>query len=359
VFRRRAKGLFDFAVASLAIATFIRATPVGEVAIRSVRWLFGSRTASRPLSSFFENAGDFASSAAASGVKPLPEPLRRALEKIRPDEEVSAVLKGLAVALAPPGATTVEFTLPDPAVKTLLRHGATAAELGTPTGRMTATARALHELEPSLGGVEPALVGVFAGEDEARYAASRARARGEAPSVETMTPHLPLDLRDEMDNTVSPALALATAFDLSWPARPGAPITSPFGMRINPVLGVPKMHTGVDIGVPLMTPIPATSDGVVKRVGDDAVNGRFLVIDHGRGVTTAYCHDTRVLARIGDKVTRGQIVAYSGETGRATGPHLHYQLEIGGTPVDPLPFRSGVGPPRAASDPVSSKGATD
>jgi murein DD-endopeptidase MepM/ murein hydrolase activator NlpD len=207
---------------------------------------------------------------------------------------------------------------------------------------MVATARTLHELESGLGGLEPAMVALFAGEELAKYAASRARANGEPTTVESMLPHLPLELRDDIQSTVEPALALATAFDLSWPAPTRFPITSPFGMRINPVLGTPKLHTGIDIGVPLMTPIAATLEGVVTRVGSDAVNGRFLVIDHGRGVTTAYCHDTRVMVRIGDKVGRGQLLAYSGETGRATGPHLHYQLEIGGTPVDPVPFRAGA-----------------
>ncbi len=347
MFRQRAKGLFDFVVVLIAIGTFVRATPVGELGVRCVRWIVGSRNQARPLASFFENAGDFASSAAAGNVRPLPEPLRRALDRVRPSGEVGALLKGLALSLAQPGSATVEFVLPEEATNTLLRHGATASELATPQGRMVATARALRELEAAFGGVEPALVALFAGEDLATYAASRARARGEVPTVETMEPHLPLGVRDDLEGKVAPALALATAFDLSWPAPAIFPITSPFGMRINPVLGVPKMHTGIDIGMPLMTPVAATSDGVVMRVGNDAVNGRFLVVDHGRGVTTAYCHDTRVLVRIGERISRGQVVAYSGETGRATGPHLHYQLDIGGSPVDPLPFRAGM--PRVAT----------
>ena len=77
----------------------------------------------------------------------------------------------------------------------------------------------------------------------------------------------------------------------------------------------------------------------MRRASEDAVNGRVLVIDHGHGVTTAYCHNSRLVASEGAEVKRGQVVSRSGNTGRSTGPHLHFQLALLETPVDPLAFR--------------------
>jgi len=82
----------------------------------------------------------------------------------------------------------------------------------------------------------------------------------------------------------------------------------------------------------------------VRRASEDAVNGRVLIVDHGRGVTTAYCHNSELLVRPGQRVTRGELIARSGNTGRSTGPHLHYQLELAAQPVDPLRFRARSSP---------------
>ena len=100
------------------------------------------------------------------------------------------------------------------------------------------------------------------------------------------------------------------------------------------------MHTGVDLSVPTGTAVSAVSAAVVRRASEDAVNGRVLVLDHGRGVTTAYCHNSELLVRPGQRVVRGETLSRSGNTGRSTGPHLHYQLELGAQPVDPLRFRA-------------------
>jgi len=144
-------------------------------------------------------------------------------------------------------------------------------------------------------------------------------------------------------------MMLATAFSLGWPVPDLTELTSPFGMRTHPTLGGERLHTGLDLSVPEGTPIVATGPGVVVRAGFTAVNGRFVVIDHGFGVTTAYLHNSRVLVSEGQRVAAGEFVAESGNTGRSTGPHLHYQLELERQPVDPLYFRSaGVTPTRTA-----------
>jgi hypothetical protein len=144
-------------------------------------------------------------------------------------------------------------------------------------------------------------------------------------------------------------MMLATAFSLGWPVPDLTELTSPFGMRTHPTLGGERLHTGLDLSVPEGTPIVATGPGVVVRAGFTAVNGRFVVIDHGFGVTTAYLHNSRVLVSEGQRVAAGDFVAESGNTGRSTGPHLHYQLELERQPVDPLYFRPlGLTPTRTA-----------
>jgi murein DD-endopeptidase MepM/ murein hydrolase activator NlpD len=100
----------------------------------------------------------------------------------------------------------------------------------------------------------------------------------------------------------------------------------------------------VDLAVPFDTEIRASGAGIVRRASEDDVNGRVVILDHGRGVTTAYCHNSALLVAVGDRVERGQVIARSGSTGRSTGPHLHYQLELGHEAVDPLRFRTLVEP---------------
>jgi murein DD-endopeptidase MepM/ murein hydrolase activator NlpD len=135
-------------------------------------------------------------------------------------------------------------------------------------------------------------------------------------------------------------LELATAFTLGWPVPDLTEVTSPFGMRDHPILKGERLHTGIDLSVREGTPIIAAGPGVVIRTGETKVNGRFLIIDHGHGVTTAYLHNSKVLVVEGQRVAAGTFVSLSGNTGRSTGPHLHYQLELSQQPVDPLFFRS-------------------
>jgi murein DD-endopeptidase MepM/ murein hydrolase activator NlpD len=128
-------------------------------------------------------------------------------------------------------------------------------------------------------------------------------------------------------------------------------ITSPFGMREHPVLGGRRLHNGVDLGAARGTPVHAVADGIVRRASSDEVNGRILIVDHGGGVVTVYCHNDDLLVDSGDRIRRGQVIARSGNTGRSTGPHLHYQLDLAGEPVDPLRFR--------AQHPKTAAGASD
>ena len=160
---------------------------------------------------------------------------------------------------------------------------------------------------------------------------------GPMATLDRLAPFLPKD-KARAAEASSEALMFATAFELAWPLPATTRVSSPFGYRNHPTLGGLRLHTGVDLSVPTGTEVHATGAGVVVRAGTDSVNGRYLVIDHGFGVTTAYLHNSDVLVSEGQQLAAGDLVARSGNTGRSTGPHVHYQLELERRPVDPMLF---------------------
>jgi murein DD-endopeptidase MepM/ murein hydrolase activator NlpD len=121
-----------------------------------------------------------------------------------------------------------------------------------------------------------------------------------------------------------------------WPVRGW--VTSGFGKRMNPLTGEPGRHMGVDIANEANTPIHATADGLVTYAGWEAGYGRVVVIEHGYGFSTRYGHCNRVDVKVGDQVTRGQVIGYMGSTGMSTGSHCHYEVRIHGVPVDPMKY---------------------
>jgi murein DD-endopeptidase MepM/ murein hydrolase activator NlpD len=125
---------------------------------------------------------------------------------------------------------------------------------------------------------------------------------------------------------------------MGWPVE--GPITSRFGMRASPFAGEggQEMHTGIDIAARTGTPVIATGGGTIIVSGDNGGYGLLVVIDHGRGVTTWYGHNSRLLVAPGQRVNAGDVIAEVGSTGRSTGPHVHYEVRVNGVPSDPLPY---------------------
>lgn len=115
-------------------------------------------------------------------------------------------------------------------------------------------------------------------------------------------------------------------------------IASGFGMRIHPIYGIAKMHSGLDFTAPQGTPIYATGDGVVTTAGFGNGTGNHVIINHGYGYETEYMHMVRIKAVEGQRVKRGEVIGWVGSTGASTGPHCHYEVHINGTPVDPVYF---------------------
>lgn len=96
-------------------------------------------------------------------------------------------------------------------------------------------------------------------------------------------------------------------------------------------------HPGVDIAIPVHTPVLATASGTVTAADSDPVYGQYVILDHG-GLETMYGHNAVLLVEVGERVSRGQPIAYSGNSGRSTAPHLHYEIRRGGRAIDPAPF---------------------
>lgn len=125
----------------------------------------------------------------------------------------------------------------------------------------------------------------------------------------------------------------------------GARISSGFGMRFHPILGYTRMHKGIDFAVPTGTPVMAAGSGVIKQEGWSNGYGNFMLIDHQNGYSTAYGHLSRFAAgtHVGGHVHQGQVVAYSGMTGMATGPHLHYEIRVNNVQVNPATVKVASG----------------
>ncbi len=112
-------------------------------------------------------------------------------------------------------------------------------------------------------------------------------------------------------------------------------ISSWFGYRISPFTNRREMHKGLDIAAANGSPIIATADGIVTFSGVKGLLGKAVIIDHGHGITTRYAHCSKILKKSGDSVKRGEIIAHIGSSGRATGPHLHYEVRLNGVQMNP------------------------
>ncbi len=122
----------------------------------------------------------------------------------------------------------------------------------------------------------------------------------------------------------------------TWPVRGW--ITSPFGVRISPFSGIPTFHEGVDIASQTGTPVMATADGVVVKAGFSTGYGNMVEISHGYGLKTIFGHNSRLNVKAGQRIRRGEVISYVGDTGSSTGPHLHYEVRINGLPVNPTKY---------------------
>lgn len=126
--------------------------------------------------------------------------------------------------------------------------------------------------------------------------------------------------------------------ELEWPVPGYTRITSEYAMRVHPITGQYKLHTGIDIGAPEGANFIAANDGIVIKAGMNTAYGNMVIIDHGGGITTLYAHGSEILVEVGQTVKRGEAVLKVGSTGYSTGPHAHFEVRINGVTTNPLPY---------------------
>lgn len=125
---------------------------------------------------------------------------------------------------------------------------------------------------------------------------------------------------------------------VAWPLSGYSYISSGYGPRTSPINGKSEFHTGIDIPAPTSTAISAAEGGTVIYSGSKGGYGLCVIVDHGNGMSTLYAHCSKLLVSEGDKVTRGQTIAKVGSTGNSTGPHLHFEVRIGGVHKNPTNY---------------------
>lgn len=182
------------------------------------------------------------------------------------------------------------------------------------------------------------------GEDQRDRAVARAVAAGEW-DPEKYAGHrryLPGSTMRQADRFVAGTMALATVLHITWPVDPRLPISSGFGYRTHPVLKVRRFHNGVDMRVPIGTPVMAAQAGKVSLVGSSRTSGNYVVLDHGHGVRTSYLHLDEHSVKWNQQVEAGTEIGKSGNTGMSTGPHLHFVVRIGGRSIDGARFKPVV-----------------
>jgi murein DD-endopeptidase MepM/ murein hydrolase activator NlpD len=132
-------------------------------------------------------------------------------------------------------------------------------------------------------------------------------------------------------------------------------VTSPYGMRIHPILNAPIFHTGLDIGGNAGASVKAASDGVVTFAGENGSYGNFIVIKHASGYESAYGHLSKIYIKNGKRVAKGEAIGEVGSTGLSTGPHLHFEIKSKGQFINPLRFISLSSAPVALASPSTGR----
>ncbi|MBX2810796.1 MAG: M23 family metallopeptidase [Myxococcales bacterium] len=240
-----------------------------------------------------------------------------------------------------------DVRLRQPARKALLSVGVSAPpRSASASEREAALIEGLSQLSVELGSLEGAIACLRIERALVESALDLAfGANLASPEVfDGFGPYLPSVARSRAEGPTRRVMALAIGYEMEWPVPEVAKVSSGFGMRVHPVLGDKGWHYGTDLVVDVGTPIRAVADGQVVFSRRDAVNGKFVKLEHGYGFTSAYVHNSKLLVKEGQKVRKGQVIAKSGSTGRATGPHLHFQIELDNRPIDPESFRERQAP---------------
>jgi murein DD-endopeptidase MepM/ murein hydrolase activator NlpD len=150
-----------------------------------------------------------------------------------------------------------------------------------------------------------------------------------------------IEAREELYNTMESILLKESVLKDTLPSLKPVNIpccSSSYGWRNDPILGIRKFHEGLDFSAAHGEPIIATASGIVVAAGRAGHYGKYVKIKHGGGLETRYAHASKLLVKTGDLVSKGEVIALVGNTGRSTGPHLHYEIRLRGNSLDPRKY---------------------
>ena len=189
----------------------------------------------------------------------------------------------------------------------------------------------VQNLEADSRNLETQLREIAAAQRAEKLAAQRAAAAAAAEAARQAAAN-----RDADPPPAPEAPSQPDTGSMLWPAN--GPKTSDYGWRTHPIFGTSRFHAGVDIGAGYGASIYAARSGVVVSAGSQGGYGNAVVIDHGDGIATLYAHQSSVAVYAGQSVSRGEVIGYAGSTGYSTGPHLHFEVRVNGSPVDPMNY---------------------
>lgn len=330
---RRRHGLLDLTLAALLVFAVYSKTPCGALPVYAYR-TYKAQPTPDLLATFKGretavqiDTPDFERGLLAS--RAFPPPIRNAAEKTGADAEM------LVSYLAATGDNCEE----DNCVVTAPRMLGQALETYDvrKEAPLEEVARGLAVYTRELGSPELGLEALYVGKTPVERAVAQATASGhDAPEdVEVHAPFLSAGARRTTLQSAIAVLALHRLRTLAWPADPKLRITSPYGLRMHPVLKRPKLHNGTDIGAGTGTPLWSAHNGKIVRRGRDSVSGNWIKVDLGFAIESTYCHLSEVDVVQDQRVRKKEVVGKAGATGRVTGPHLHYILRINDETVDP------------------------
>jgi murein DD-endopeptidase MepM/ murein hydrolase activator NlpD len=332
--RRARRGLFDaLLLACLGYAVYA-ATPIGAVVETGIRVARGQRDHPSWFSTFRgrDTAPPPPSEATAVALTQLvsgdvPEPLQRASLAHGVDTDVLAAVIAVRGGCA---GTTCSADAPDKLAMYAPGHGA-RVDVDVIAEAIQAARVALATTNDEL-----AIEALFLGTPAVTLALQQARRSGleGADDVEVHAPFLAPGARRGPLQGAMAVLLVHRLRTLAWPTDERFRITSPFGERVHPVTGKTTFHNGTDVGTPSGTPLVSAHHGQVKRQSVDSISGNYVIVDHGLGIQTTYCHLAAASVHEHEHVDRLDVVGLSGASGRVTGPHLHYVLRLSDKAVD-------------------------
>ncbi|MCD8049278.1 MAG: peptidoglycan DD-metalloendopeptidase family protein [Clostridia bacterium] len=174
--------------------------------------------------------------------------------------------------------------------------------------------------------------------DEEAYKKAYEQAEAEEKKIQKQLEEQAAKEAEEAKKNNSSVSQYTGSGKFQWPCPSSTRITSYYGYRIHPVYGTRKFHSGIDIGASYGSAIVAAESGTVTVATTSSGYGKYIIINHGSGITTLYAHCSSLLVSVGDTVTKGQTIAKVGSTGVSTGNHLHFEVRINGSTTDPLSY---------------------